>query len=217
MLVKFSLMHSHRRLFPCPTKNELSSGFVHAVGKILQCLQARGIDGCHIAEPKNNNRRQIGQAIYDHIDFVGCAKQEGAVDSEDADALAVSPPNFPGSWFRTFGSVVVSSRGDSIFGRAMNSIGQPSVLSPTEVCPDHSLQKGMLRLRAHLLSRLAHDWPKPHLQSDSFPIAQGPKQRRVLDASLAGLSAWPPRARFQVLRRQRQARARNPRNFSMQS
>ena len=63
MLVKFSLMHSHRRLFPCPTKNELSPGFVHVVGKILQCLQARGIDGCHIAEPKNNNRRQIGQTI----------------------------------------------------------------------------------------------------------------------------------------------------------
>ena len=59
MLVKFSLMHSHRRLFPCPTRNELSSGLVHAVGKILPRLQARGIDGCHIAEPKNNNRVSV--------------------------------------------------------------------------------------------------------------------------------------------------------------
>src|SRR5713101_48131 len=50
MLVKFSLMHSHRRLFPRPAKSELSSGFVHAVGKVLQCLQARRIDGGHIAQ-----------------------------------------------------------------------------------------------------------------------------------------------------------------------
>ncbi len=70
VLVKFSLMHSHRRLFPCPTKYELSPGCVHAVGKILQCLQAGGIDSCHIAKPKNNDRRQIGQTIYDHIDLV---------------------------------------------------------------------------------------------------------------------------------------------------
>ena len=99
MLVKFSLMHSHRRLFPCPTKNELSSGFVHAVGKILQRLQAGGIDGCHIAESKNNDRRQIGQTIYDRIDFVGCAKQEGAMDSEDADVsrnfLVLQDMNMP--------------------------------------------------------------------------------------------------------------------------
>jgi hypothetical protein len=38
MLVKFSLAHSQRRLFPGTTKDELSSGFVHAVGKIFERL-----------------------------------------------------------------------------------------------------------------------------------------------------------------------------------
>ena len=85
MLVKFSLMHSHRRLLPCSTKNELSSGFVHAVGKILQCLKASGIDSSHIPKSQNNDGWEIGQARDNCIDFVGCAKQEGAVDSEDAD------------------------------------------------------------------------------------------------------------------------------------
>ena len=38
-----------------------------------------------LAEPKNNDRRQIRQAIYDHIEFVSCAEQEGTMDPEDAD------------------------------------------------------------------------------------------------------------------------------------
>ena len=71
MLVKFRLLHPHRWLFPCPTKNELPSGFAHPVGKILQRLQASGIDGRHIPESKNNDGREMGQTIDDHIDFVG--------------------------------------------------------------------------------------------------------------------------------------------------
>jgi hypothetical protein len=85
MLVKFRLMHPHLWLFSRSTKNELPTGFVHPVGKILQCLQAGGIDGGHIAESENNDGRQMGQTIDHHIDLVGCAKQERAVDPEDAD------------------------------------------------------------------------------------------------------------------------------------
>src|SRR6266567_169476 len=35
MFVEFGLMHSLRWLLPCPTKDQLSSGFVDAVGKIF--------------------------------------------------------------------------------------------------------------------------------------------------------------------------------------
>src|ERR1022692_4747955 len=87
MLVKFSLMHSHLRLFPCPTKNELSPGFVHAVGKILQCLKASGIDCSHVPESQNNDGWEIGKARDYRVDLVSCAKQEGAVDPEDADVI----------------------------------------------------------------------------------------------------------------------------------
>jgi hypothetical protein len=38
---------------------------VHAVGKLLQRLQASGIDGCHIAESKNNERRQFWSRFCD--------------------------------------------------------------------------------------------------------------------------------------------------------
>src|SRR5258708_37239517 len=78
MLVKFSLMHSHRLLLPCSTKNELSSGFLLAVGKILQCLKASGIDSSHIPRPQNNDGWQIGQARDTYMDFVGCADTEQA-------------------------------------------------------------------------------------------------------------------------------------------
>ena len=58
---------------------------MHAVSKILQRLQTSGVDGCHVAESENNDRRWIGQTIDYRIDFVRCAKQKGAMDPEDAD------------------------------------------------------------------------------------------------------------------------------------
>src|SRR5579864_2295774 len=85
MLVKLSLMHSERGLFPGTAQNELPSGFAHAVRKILQCLQTRRIDGRHVSKPQNNDRREIGQARDNRVDLVGRAKQERPVDSEDAD------------------------------------------------------------------------------------------------------------------------------------
>ncbi len=71
MGVKFSLMEPFRRLFSRATKNELSAGFVHLVGKILQRLQAGGVDGRHIAESQNNDRREIRQTRNNRIDFIG--------------------------------------------------------------------------------------------------------------------------------------------------
>ena len=41
VLLKLSLMHESRRLFPGSAKNEFSSRFVYLVGQALQCLQAR--------------------------------------------------------------------------------------------------------------------------------------------------------------------------------
>lgn len=57
MLVKFSFVHSQRGLFPGSAQNELPARLVHAIGKILQRLQASGIYGGHIPEPKNDDGR----------------------------------------------------------------------------------------------------------------------------------------------------------------
>src|SRR5579864_3071586 len=85
MLVKLSLTHSQRRLFPGPAKNELPARFTHAVGKVFQRLETRGINRRHVSQSQDNDRREMWQTRDDRIDLVRSAEQEGPVDSEDAD------------------------------------------------------------------------------------------------------------------------------------
>src|SRR5579864_2629450 len=58
MLVKLSLAHSQRRLFPGPAKNELPARFTYAVGKVFQRLESRGINGRHVSQSQDNDRRE---------------------------------------------------------------------------------------------------------------------------------------------------------------
>ncbi len=58
MLFEFSLLHQARGLLPRAAQNQSPAGGVHGVGKIFESLQAGGVDGGHIAEAKDDDRRQ---------------------------------------------------------------------------------------------------------------------------------------------------------------
>jgi len=51
VVLKLSLMHKSRRLFPGTAENEFSAGFVNLVRQALQCLEASGIDRGHVTQP----------------------------------------------------------------------------------------------------------------------------------------------------------------------
>ena len=85
MAVKSRLLHPLRWLFPGSAKNEFSSRFVHLVGEFLQCLKASGIDRRHVPEPEDNDGWKLVQTRNNRVEFVCCAEEEGAMDSEDAD------------------------------------------------------------------------------------------------------------------------------------
>ena len=58
---------------------------MYTVRESLQSLQARGIDGRHVAQSENNDGLKIGQTGNNHVEFVGSAEQKRAVNPEDAD------------------------------------------------------------------------------------------------------------------------------------
>ena len=85
MAVKSRLLHPLRWLFSGSAKNELSPGFVDLIGECLQCLKASGIDRRHVPEPEDNDGWKLVQTRNNRVEFVCCAEEEGAMDSEDAD------------------------------------------------------------------------------------------------------------------------------------
>ena len=56
---------------------------MHDVRQILERLQARGVDSGHVPQTQNHDRRQVWNAIDDHIDFVGGAEEKRPVNAEN--------------------------------------------------------------------------------------------------------------------------------------
>ena len=83
--MKSCLLHTLRRLLSGSAKNELASRIVDFVGEFLQCLKAGGIDRGHVPEPEDNDGGKLVQARNNRVEFVCCAEEKWAMDSEDAD------------------------------------------------------------------------------------------------------------------------------------
>ncbi len=59
VLLKFGLAHQTSGLFARAAENQAAAGTVDDVRKLLQRLQACGVDGGHIAQAKNQDGRQL--------------------------------------------------------------------------------------------------------------------------------------------------------------
>src|SRR5450432_956835 len=85
MAVKSCFSNTLSRLFSGTAKNELATGLVHLVGQFFQRLKARGVNGRHIAEPEDDDWRELVQTRNDRIELVCGAEEERAMYPEDAD------------------------------------------------------------------------------------------------------------------------------------
>src|SRR3954469_20367261 len=87
MLFELRLSHELGWLFASATQDECASGFLQCVRDVLECLEAGGVNGGHVAQPQNDDRWQVFQLILDNRDLLGSAEQEWAMDAEDAEVV----------------------------------------------------------------------------------------------------------------------------------
>jgi hypothetical protein len=83
---------------------------VDLIGEFLQRLKASGIDGRHVPEPEDNDGWKVVQARNNRVEFVCCAEEERAMDSEDAHVGESQRVNHLGH--RSFGADIGSRSGD---------------------------------------------------------------------------------------------------------
>ena len=58
---EFGLLHELRRLFSRATEKQRAAGSVHLIGEIANGAETGSINGGHISQPENDDRRQRGQ------------------------------------------------------------------------------------------------------------------------------------------------------------
>ena len=78
---EFGLLHELRRLFSRATEKQRAARVVHLIGEIANSAETGGINGGHIAQPENDDRRQRGQVIQNVGELIRGAEQKGPVNA----------------------------------------------------------------------------------------------------------------------------------------
>ena len=82
VLFEFRLPHEAGRLRLGAAKDQLSTGRVEPVGKVLECQETGGVQGCHIPQPQDHDRRKFEDTVCDHRKLLGGAEEERAPNAE---------------------------------------------------------------------------------------------------------------------------------------
>jgi hypothetical protein len=101
VLVEFGLVHQLRRLFRCAAEDQGAPAPVQSVRQLLEGPQPGGVDGGHVAQAHDDDRRECIGVIENAPDLVARSEQKGSMDAKHADVVgempaleAVDPPRF---------------------------------------------------------------------------------------------------------------------------
>ena len=80
-------LHHARRLIAHPAEHEGPAALVQGVREVLERVQSRSVDGCHVAEPQHHDAGQIDDAPLELQQLVGCPEEKWTVNAVDRDTV----------------------------------------------------------------------------------------------------------------------------------
>src|SRR5258708_5936692 len=75
------------RLLAGTAEDQCAAGGVHLVGETLERLNTGGVEGGHVAQADDEDRRQRGKLFVDRVQLFRAAEEERTVDAEDGDVV----------------------------------------------------------------------------------------------------------------------------------